>query len=75
VGVVAITSGMALARFKPGRGALASLLGLWTLVSAFIHGLQSGAGLLVNNLVVGSLIGVAGFTAVRRENEPNKRIS
>jgi len=64
VGIVVAFFGMLLGKVKEWHGWLCYLFGVWLVITAFIPRLEVGGGHLVNNLIVGVLIVIAGFTAV-----------
>lgn len=59
-GVVAVAS-LSTARIALWQQWVTGTLGLWLVVAAFIYELHSGAGLLWNNLLVGSAIATVGL--------------
>jgi hypothetical protein len=64
VGVILAVLAFSMTRDRPGQGWIAGVLGLWTIVAAFIPGLHHGAGLFWNNIPVGVVVALAGFTAL-----------
>jgi len=61
-GIVTGILGFSLVGERPAHGWVAGLTGLWTIVSAFIPGLHAGNGILINNIIVGLVLIVTGFT-------------
>jgi len=70
VGSVAIVAGFGLIRTKPRQGWIAGVLGAWLVVAAFVPSFVSGAGLVWNNAIVGTLIALSGFAAVGSAEPP-----
>jgi hypothetical protein len=67
VGIIVAVVGFGMVQGKPWQGWTAGFLGLWLIIAAFIPGLVSGAGLIWNNIIVGLIVVIAGFTAVTSE--------
>lgn len=53
VGSVVAGAGFALAQDSRVQGRIAALLGVWLILAALLPSLQTGGGLLMNNLIVG----------------------
>lgn len=72
-GVVTAILGFSLVGLRPGNGWVAGIAGLWMIVSAFIPGFHAGSAILINNIVTGLVMMVAGFTVPGspREEEPS----
>lgn len=72
-GVVTAILGFSLVGLRPGNGWVAGIAGLWMIVSAFIPGLHAGSAILINNIVTGLVMMVAGFTVPGspRNEEPS----
>ncbi len=60
-GVAVTSAGISLVRRRRVRGSLATLLGLWLTVGAFLVPLHLGHGLASNNIIVGLAILLVGF--------------
>jgi hypothetical protein len=65
VGALAILLGVALVRERPIEGCVTGMVGLWMFVAGFTSDLLRGDGLWWNNLVVGSILLLFGFSAMR----------
>jgi hypothetical protein len=64
VGVVVAIVGFGMVQAASWQGWTAGFLGLWLIIAAFIPGVVTGAGLLWNDIIVGLIIAIAGFTAL-----------
>ncbi|HEY2379623.1 MAG TPA: hypothetical protein VGK48_00455 [Terriglobia bacterium] len=61
-GIVTAILGFSLVGLRPGNGWVAGLAGLWVIVAAFIPELHAGSAILINNIITGLVMMVAGFT-------------
>ena len=64
VGIVAAVVGFLMVKAKPWQGWLTGLVGLWLIAAAFIPGLTGQTGNFWNDLAVGVLLMIGGFSAV-----------
>jgi peptidoglycan/LPS O-acetylase OafA/YrhL len=67
-GVFVVVVGFSLLRPQPVNAFAATVVGAWMVVSAFMPGFHSGAGLLVNNIGVGLGAFLIGVAVYRRRN-------
>ena len=65
VGVITAIAGFAIIKEKSWQGWTAGILGIWLLVAAFVPQLQAHAGNMWNGLIVGILLMIAGFFALK----------
>jgi hypothetical protein len=72
-GIVAGILGFSLVQLYPGNGWVAGIAGLWMIASAFIPGLHGGNGILINNIITGLVLLVAGFTTRSRSGKVRQR--
>lgn len=63
-GFLLMLVGFAMIKAKPWQGWTIGLLGFWLYVAAFLIDLHVGVDLLVNNLIVGLAVAIAGFAAL-----------
>lgn len=68
VGVVVAIAGFTMSGEHQWQRWTAGVVGVWLFVSGFIPGLRLGAGLVTNNIIVGILLIVAGFAAMRHHH-------
>jgi len=61
-GIVAAILGFSMVNIERVNGWVAGIAGLWMIVSAFIPGLHAGKAILINNIISGLVLVVAGFT-------------
>ena len=61
-GIVTAILGFSFTGAYPGNGWVCGIAGLWVIASAFIAGLHAGRGILINNIITGLVLIVAGFT-------------
>lgn len=71
-GVLVAVLGFSLGRYAEGRHWISGIAGLWTIISAFVPGLHSSPALLINNIVAGAVIMIAGFSVPRRHDIHDK---
>jgi len=64
VGVLVAIAGFLMISKKSWQGWTAAVLGIWLVVAAFIPSLQAHTGNLWNDLIVGVIVAVVGFTAI-----------
>jgi len=64
VGIVVAVMGFAMVGKKAWQGWTAVILGIWWIIAGFIQGLTTGTGNLVNDIVVGIIVAIAGFAAL-----------
>jgi len=62
VGTVTIVGGFSIAKYYQRSGIASQTLGIWITAAAFIPALLSGEPLVANNIVVGMLLMLAGFS-------------
>lgn len=67
VGIIVAIVGFGMVQGKPWQGWTAGIFGLWLIVAAFIPGFLSSAGLIWNNIIVGLIVAIAGFAALKSE--------
>ena len=65
VGLVVAIIGLTMFRSSPLLGWLILMLGVWVFVAAFFPSLVEGSGLLWNNVLIGGMIALSGFAAIR----------
>ena len=73
-GIVAAILGFSLVGIRPGNGWVAGIAGLWMIVSAFIPGLHAGSAILINNIITGLVLMVAGFTVPKSPGEEDPSV-
>jgi uncharacterized membrane protein len=66
VGIIVAVLGFSMAGSARAQGIVAGILGLWMIASAFIPSLNSGPGTRWDDVLVGVILAIAGFTARRR---------
>lgn len=64
VGVIVAIAGFMMISKKSWQGWTEGILGIWLVVAAFIPSLQAHIGNLWNDLIVGVIVAVVGFTAI-----------
>lgn len=64
VGLIVAFLGMLLGKVKEIEGWSSYVFGAWMMMTAFIPNFQVGSAHLWNNVIVGILIAIAGFTAL-----------
>ena len=64
VGLIVAFLGMLLGKVKELYGWSSYVFGVWMIITAFIPNFQVGSGHLWNNVIVGMLIAIAGFSAL-----------
>src|SRR5579872_6366562 len=69
VGVIVGVVGFSLAYRAPGAGIVSGILGFWMIASGFINGVQTGSGARWDDIVIGAIIAIAGYSIVRRRLE------
>jgi hypothetical protein len=62
VGAIAAVGGLSITKYYLSSGIVGQTLGMWMMAAAFIPSLLSGEPLLANNVVVGILLMLAGFS-------------
>jgi hypothetical protein len=67
VGLIVASLGVVLGKVKTRQAWSCYVFGIWMIMAAFIPRFLLGSGHLWNNLVVGILIAIAGFTALGGE--------
>lgn len=65
-GIIVAILGFSLVSRYPGHGWVSGIFGLWMIASGFIAGLHAGAPLVINNVISGVIIAIAGFTVPGR---------
>jgi hypothetical protein len=65
MGVIVAVLGFALARIAPVHGIVSGILGLWLIISAFLPDLQVRPGAWWNDIIVGVILAIAGFSTRR----------
>jgi hypothetical protein len=65
VGLIVAIIGLTMFRNSRILGWSILLLGIWVFIAAFFPSLVEGSGLFWNNILIGGLIALAGFTAIR----------
>lgn len=63
-GFVLMLIGFSMVKTKPWQGWAIGLLSFWLYVAAFLLELHVGSNLLANNLTVGLIVAIAGFSAL-----------
>jgi uncharacterized membrane protein YqaE (UPF0057 family) len=66
VGVIVAVLGFSMASSHAWQRTLAGVVGLWLLASAFPPGLRLGSGMMTNDIIMGVLLIIAGFSATGR---------
>jgi hypothetical protein len=69
VGFVVAILGFTMAGTAPAQGVITGILGLWLIVSAFIPALRLGVGARWDDIGVGIILAIAGFSTPRRRLE------
>ena len=64
VGLAVAFFGMLLGKVKEWHGCLSCVFGVWMIIAGFIPNFQVGSAHLWNNVIVGILIAIAGFSAL-----------
>ncbi|MDP2480257.1 MAG: hypothetical protein Q8W51_04595 [Candidatus Palauibacterales bacterium] len=64
VGVIVAIFAFTMTREKPGQGWSAGIVSIWLFIAGFIGGVVSGAGAWWNDILVGLVFMVTGFTAL-----------
>jgi len=74
-GVVTAIVGFSFVGLHRAHGWVCGIAGLWTIVSAFIPGFHAGNAILINNIITGLVLMVAGFTvpSTPRTGTPSAR--
>ena len=74
-GVVTAILGFSFVGLSRAHGWVCGIAGLWTIVSAFIPGFHAGNAILINNIITGLVLMVAGFTvpSTPRTGTPSAR--
>lgn len=68
VGIIVAISGFTMVKERTWQGWLAGILGIWWIIAGCIPALTTGAGRIWNDIIVGILVAIAGFTAVSKQN-------
>ncbi|MCD6427603.1 MAG: SPW repeat protein [Caldisericaceae bacterium] len=68
VGIIVAIAGFTVIKERAWQGWLAGILGIWWIIAGLIPALTTGAGHIWNDIIVGILVAIAGFTALRKEN-------
>jgi len=71
-GIVTAILGFSFTAAYPGNGWVCGIAGLWVIASAFIAGLHAGRGTLINNIITGLVLIVAGFTVPQTPGGGNR---
>ena len=69
IGIIVAVLGFNMIDTARGQGIVAGILGLWMISSAYIPAVNSGPGARWEDIIVGVIIAIAGFTARRRVAE------
>lgn len=70
-GIVAVL-GFRMASLAPVHGIVSGILGLWLIASAFVAGLQVGAGAWWDDIIVGAVLGLVGFSTRQTTRETRR---
>jgi hypothetical protein len=65
--------GSTIAVTLPKRGWTATALGVWVIIAGFVPGLWAGYGVLLNNLIVGLVLALIGFSVPRKSANSNAK--
>ncbi len=71
VGIIVGIIGILMIKEKPWQGWLGTIVGILLIIAAFIKSLQTGAGYLWTDLILGVLAAIAGFGALGKAKESN----
>lgn len=69
-GIIIAGLGFPLIAESKWEGWTAGLLGVWLIIAAFIPGLVQGAGLFLNDLLVGGVVALAAFLPPAEPHAP-----
>jgi hypothetical protein len=64
VGILVAIAGFTVIKEHAWQGWLAGILGIWWIIAGLIPALTTGAGNIWNDIIVGILVAIAGFTAL-----------
>ena len=70
VGILVAIFGFSMLRGKPSQGWISGVLGIWMVISAFIPALLQGTGVYWNDIIIGVIIAIVGFSAAARRPSP-----
>ncbi len=71
VGIIVTIVALLMIKEKPWQGWLGTIAGILLFIAAFIKSLQTGAGYLWTDLILGILIAIAGFAALGKSESSN----
>jgi hypothetical protein len=69
-GVIVAVLGFSMPADHGWRRYLAGVVGLWMIASGFIPGLRLAGGMFTNDIILGILLIIAGFSATRHHHTP-----